>query len=332
MKLFKQIWEILKTTFKDWNARDVSTDANGLSYSAIFSIPGLLIIIIWVAGIFFGEEAVRGQVTQSVGRLMGTDVGTTVENLIVSGMVDNDNIWMKIIGIGSLVFGATNLFFQLQKSLNRLWDIQAAPNRAWYKFLIDRASSLGLILIIGFLLLITLVLSSFIGLANDYLTSKFNVETQFLVYFLNFGIGFIVTMVLFAMMFKVLPDVELKWRSVWTGAFFTTILFTIGKFLLTYYFNEFKPTSAFGGAGTVILVMMWFNYTCQLIFFGAEFTKVYANEMKHEVKLSKHAKWATQTIQTGESSDVVTGVEVVENSESIINIDKNKKEFKDSGI
>lgn len=328
----KRIWNILKDTFKDWNARDLGMDAASLAYSAIFSIPGLLIIIIWVAGIFFGEEAVRGQVAQTIGTLIGRDASNTIEDLIVSGMVNKENIWMKLIGIGTLVFGATNLFIQLQKSLNRLWDIQAKPKRAWYKFLLDRASSLGLILVIGFLLLITLFISSFIGLANNFIVSRFNLETEILLYVTNFMVGFIVTMVLFAMMFKVLPDVIIGWKSVWIGAFFTASLFTIGKFLLTYYFSEFNPTSAFGAAGTVILVMMWVNYTCQLIFFGAEFTKVYAKDMGHEVKLSPYAKWNPKIIPDDEQKNVVTGAEVVDDIKEDISKMNVNKEYKDTGI
>lgn len=311
MSKFSDFWDIIKTTFKDWSARDVGTDAASLAYSAIFSIPGLLIIVIWIAGNFFGEEAVRGEITKVVGGMMGHDVGKSVEEMVVSGMVDKKNFWMKTFGVATLVFGATSLFFQLQKSLNKLWDVEAAPKKAWQKYVLDRANSLGMILVIAFLLLVTLILSSVIGLANDWMVRKFNIETVFLVQLINILIGFLVTMALFAFMFKVLPDVEISWKSVWTGAFATALLFTVGKYILTYYFDTFKPTSAFGAAGTVILLMLWFNYTCQLIFLGAEFTKVNAKKKGHVIKPSRHAKWSPQIVPVEKSGDVVDGADVV---------------------
>lgn len=149
-----------------------------------------------------------------------------------------------------------------------------------------------MILIIAFLLLISLALTSLIGLANEFITRHFGIETYIAMNFINFVLGFIVAMILFAFMFKVLPDVEISWRSVWMGAFVTAVLFSIGKFLLGIYFDLAKPTSVFGAAGTVLLLMLWINYTCQIIFFGAEFTKVYADKMGHIIKPSKHAKWS----------------------------------------
>ncbi|AZI22048.1 YihY/virulence factor BrkB family protein [Chryseobacterium taklimakanense] len=305
MKL-KELWDIAVTTFKDWSARDVGTDAASLAYSAIFSMPGLLIIVIWFAGIFFGEEAVRGEITSFLGSMMGHDVGKSVEEMVVSGMIDKKNVVMKAVGVASLVFGATTLFFQLQKSLNKLWDVVAAPKRAWEKYILDRANSLGMILIIAFLLLITLLISAFIGLANNWVIHQFGIETLAFMNIINAVIGFLVTMLLFAAIFKILPDVELEWKSVWIGAAVTAALFTVGKFLLTYYFDTFKPTSSFGTAGTIILLMLWINYTCQIIFFGAEFTKVYAKKKGHKLIPSKHAKWSPQIVPQDTSHEVIS--------------------------
>lgn len=288
----KFFWEALRETFKKWNESSASNDSASLAYYAIFSIPGLLIIIIWIAGNFFGEEAIRGQITSQISGIMGTDAAKSVQDMIAGALIDKENIFMKIVGIGSLVFGSTTLFFQLQRSLNSMWDVQAAPKKAFIKFLLDRANSLGMILILGFLLMITMVLSSLISLLNDWITRYFGLETYMLVELVNYLIGFVVIMILFALMFKVLPDVEISWKPVWRGAFLTTILFTLGKFLLSLYFGTAKPTSAFGAAGTVILIMMWINYSCMLVFFGAEFTKIYAYKRGYKIIPSKHAKWS----------------------------------------
>ncbi|MEY8761898.1 YihY/virulence factor BrkB family protein [Chryseobacterium tongliaoense] len=288
----KFFWEVLRETFSEWNSSSASKDSASLAYYAIFSIPGLLIIIIWIAGNFFGEEAIRGEISNQISGLMGNDVAKSIEGMIAGALIDKQNIFMKIVGIGSLVFGSTTLFFQLQHTLNTLWDVEAAPKKALIKFLLDRANSLGMILILGFLLMITMILSSMISLFNNWITNYFGLETYMLVEFVNFAIGFGVVMLLFALMFKVLPDVKISWKPVWRGALLTTILFTLGKFLLSLYFGNFKPTSTFGAAGTVILIMMWINYSCMLVFFGAEFTKVYTYKKGYEIILSKHAKWS----------------------------------------
>lgn len=291
LKELQFFWETAKETFNEWNNSSASNDSASLAYYAIFSIPGLLIIIIWIAGYFFGEDAIRGEITNQISGMMGQDVAKSIQDMIAGALIDRENIFMKIVGIGSLVYGSTTLFFQLQKSLNNLWDVEAAPKKALVKFILDRANSLGMILILGFLMMITMVLSSLISLFNNFITNYFGIETYVLVEIINFSVGFGITVLLFALMFKVLPDVEISWRSVWKGALLTAILFTLGKFLLSLYFGQFKPTSAFGAAGTVILIMMWINYSCMLIFLGAEFTKVYTYKKGYKIIPSKHAKW-----------------------------------------
>ncbi|MDQ0592814.1 membrane protein [Chryseobacterium ginsenosidimutans] len=292
MKHINFFWETLKEAFKEWNNSTASNDSASLAYYAIFSIPGLLIIIIWIAGYFFGEEAIRGEISNQISGIMGQDVAKSIQDMIAGALIDKENIFMKAVGIGSLIFGSTTLFFQLQHSLNTLWDVKAAPKKAFVKFLLDRANSLGMILMIGFLLMITMVLSSLISVLNNWITAYFGLETYILVQLVNFSIGFLIVMFLFALIFKVLPDVKVSWKPIWKGAFLTAVLFTLGKFLLSLYFGTAKPTSAFGAAGTVILIMMWINYSCMLIFFGAEYTKVYAYRKGYTIVPSKHAKWS----------------------------------------
>ena len=293
MKKIKFYWDLLKETFTEWNNSPASSNSASLAYYAIFSIPGLLIIIIWIAGYFFGEEAIRGEISTQITGIMGADVSKSIESMIAGALIDKKNIFMKIVGVGSLVFGATTLFFQLQKSLNSLWEVESAPKKALVKFLLDRANSLGMILVLGFLLMITMVLSSLISVFNNIITHYFGFETYMLVEIVNAAVGFCLVMLLFALMFKFLPDVEIPWKPVWAGAFFTTLLFLIGKFLLNLYFGNVKPTSTFGAAGTVILIMIWINYSCMLIFFGAEFTRLYALKKGYSIQPSKFAKWSS---------------------------------------
>ncbi|WP_374445807.1 YihY/virulence factor BrkB family protein [Epilithonimonas sp.] len=296
MKKLNHLWEILKETFNEWMSSSAAKDSASMAYNAIFSLPGLLIIIIWTASNFFGEEAVNGEVRRQLQGIMGYEGAKSIQDIIKSAMVDKENFWMKALGVGTLVFGATSLFFQMQSSLNNLWDVESVPKKAWQKFLLDRANSLGMILIIAFLLLISMLLSSLIGLANDLITKYFGLETYVIIQASNFILGFAIVTVLFAFMFKVLPDVEIKWKSVWIGAVVTALLFNIGKMLISFYFDFSKPTSIFGAAGTVILLMMWINYSCQLVFFGAEFTKIYAYRMGHKIIPSKHANWSKEKL------------------------------------
>lgn len=293
IKQLKFFWELLLEAGKEFGNSTALKDSASISYYSIFSIPGLLIIIIWIASAFFGEEAIRGQITSQIDVLMGKDAAKSVEELIASALIDKENFIMKTVGVGSLVFAATTLFFQLQQSLNHLWDVEAAPQKAYLKFIVDRVNSLGMILVIGFLLMITMLMSTLISLFNNFIKAKLGIGTYLMVDVLNYVIGFGMVVLLFALMFKVLPDIQLRWKSVWTGAIFTAVLFTLGRYLLGLYFSEFQPTSTFGKAGTVILIMMWINYTSSLIFFGAELTKVYTYKKGLPVKLSKHAKWRT---------------------------------------
>ena len=180
MNILKSFWETLKEAFTGWNDSSAMRDAASLAYYAIFAMPGLLIIIIWIAGNFFGEEAITGEVSNQISHLMGEKAAESVEDLIASSLIDRDNIFMKVVGVGTLIFGATTIFFQLQISLNALWDVKAAPKRAIKKYLMDRTNSLGMILVIGFLMMIMMIMSSVISFLNDYITTRMGLETYIL--------------------------------------------------------------------------------------------------------------------------------------------------------
>ncbi|WP_114751409.1 YihY/virulence factor BrkB family protein [Pleomorphovibrio marinus] len=297
---FSHLKPLLASTTKRWLGAEPFRQSALISYYAIFSIPGLLIIIIWAAGVFFGEEAVQGEITQQIGGAMGPDAAQSLESIVYSAHISTSSWVMKIVGIGALVFGATTLFFQLQKSLNYLWDVEPDPDNNLKKFILDRASSLGLILVIAFLLLISLLLSSALAILSDWITGNFGDSAYFMMEGFDFILSFVVISLLFALMFKFLPDVEIQWKSVWVGALATALLFTIGKTLLGIYFGMADPTSGFGAAGTVILIMVWVNYTSLILFFGAEFTHEYAHFYGHSIKPSSHAKWTASRLREEE--------------------------------
>ena len=180
-------WEVLKDAVGEFGRSSAFKDSAALSYYSIFSIPGLLIIIVWVAGNFFGEEAIRGEITNQIGGMMGKDTAESIQQLIAGAMIDKENFVMKAVGVGSLIFASTTLFFQLQQSLNSLWDVEAAPKKAWLKFILDRANSLGMILVIGFLMITTMLMSTLISLFSAFIKSKLGIGTYIMVDVLNHG-------------------------------------------------------------------------------------------------------------------------------------------------
>ncbi|MXV37971.1 YihY family inner membrane protein [Flavobacteriaceae bacterium Ap0902] len=291
---FKFYLEVFKKTFKSYTDSNVFIESAGLAYSALFSIPGLLIIIIWSAGAFFGEKVVRGEISNQIEMALDRDAARSIQKIIEKAMIDQDGILMKTVGVMTLIFGATTLFFMLQKSLNNLWGIETQPNQAIKKYVMDRINSLVVILIIGLLMVVSMILSTVLSSLNEFITTEFGAETYQMAQIINLGVGFLLVAAIFAIIFKILPDVEIPWKAVYTGALVTAVLFTLGKFLLGYYFENFEPASAYGAAGTVVLIMIWINYSFLIIFFGAEFTKIHAMEKGYKFKPSDHAVWKSQ--------------------------------------
>jgi len=286
---FKDIFSLLKETYKEWNADEPFELSSVIAYYSIFSLPALLVIIISVVGMFFGTEAVTGQISAQIGEMLGKDAGEGIETMIVNANKGGKNIVATIIGIATLLFGATGVFIQLQKSLNKVWNVKANPNEGFKRLLVLRATSLGLILAIGFLLLISLVITTGLAAFGDWITKMLPDFMFYVMYVLNIVLSLGIMTLLFAMIYKLLPDVKLQWRTVWTGAFVTAILFEIGKFGLSIYFGKAEPGSAYGAAGSIILILLWVSYSCLILFFGAEFTQVYAKRYGHIIEPSPHA-------------------------------------------
>lgn len=288
------IFSLLKATAKEFMEDDPFRQSAVIAYYSIFSLPALLIIVIWIASAVFGQEAIQGQISGQIGNMLGEDTGKTVETMIVNAQQQKSSLIMKIFGIATLVFGSTTVFFQLQKSLNHIWDVKQDPKIDWKKMVKDRGSSLGLIVIIGFLLLISLVASAVITSLGDWIKSNFPSYMLYVIEVANVVVSIGLATLLFGIMFKVLPDVEIEWEMVWKGAFVTAILFVIGKFLLGLYFGMASPGSTYGAAGSIILILLWVNYTCLILFFGAEFTQVHARIEGYKLIPSEHAQWRTE--------------------------------------
>ncbi|HSJ67050.1 MAG TPA: YihY/virulence factor BrkB family protein [Anditalea sp.] len=285
----KKVWEVLKTSGKRWNDADPFRQAAIISFYAILSLPALMVVIISIAGYFFGDEAVSGNLSNEISEMIGADAAVMIEDLVANASQAESSTIGIIIGVGVIIFGATTVFFQLQKSLNRIWGLIPKPGGALKKYLVDRLFSFGLILVIGFLLLISLVLSALMAILSEWLQTFLPSYLFVLINILNYLISLGVIATLFAMMFKMLPDAKIEWRTVWVGGFLTAFLFEIGKFGLSIYFGTAEPESVYGAAGSIILILIWISYVSMILFYGAEFTRTWAVEFGHGVRPKDNA-------------------------------------------
>lgn len=286
----KGVFAYLKETYLNWLDDEAFRQSAVIAYYSIFSLPALIIIVVNVVGIFYGQEAVQGQITGQIGSMIGEESAEQVQTMVANASDQGNSTLAIVIGIGTLLFGATGLFYQLQQSLNKVWDVEAKPSAGILKVVLDRALSLGIVLAIGFLLIISLIATAALSAVSDWVQQQLSDTLVYLFYVANFVLSIGMVTLFFALIYKVLPDVNIPWRTVWIGAFVTAILFTIGKFALGLYFGKTDPASTFGAAGSVILILLWVNYSGLIFLFGAEFTKVYAHKNNHKITVSSHAQ------------------------------------------
>ena len=290
----KEFPGILVKTYKRWMANEPFQLSAAVSYYALFSFPALLIIVIQTVGIFYDKNMVKGKIIDEIGMVLGKDSAETIENLIKNALIEDQNTFALIVGLGTLLYGATGMFVSLQKALNTIWEVEPDPKAGILKLLKDRLFSLSLILVIGFLLLISLVITALISAIEGWIDANFPDIMLGIIHLINFVISLAIITILFGMIFKILPDVTIKWKHVWLGAFVTSLLFSIGKFGLGIYFGAASPESAFGAAGSIVLILLWVSYSSLILFFGAEFTKVFTDKANEKVVPLAHAKLKTK--------------------------------------
>jgi len=287
---FKEAFSLLKDTYKGWSASDPWRLSAVVAYYAVLSLPALLVIIINIAGAVFGTEAIQGKVSDEIGKAMGPDAASSIETMIANASQGKKTTIATILGIATLLFGATGVFYQLQKSLNEIWEVKEDPKAGIKKMIINRTTGLGLIIVIGFLLLISLFISTLLSALSNYIKGIFPDYLLTLFYLINLIISLGIVTFLFALIFKFLPDINIKWKSIWAGSVVTSLLFVLGKFLLSIYFGKADPGSTYGATGSIILILLWVSYSCLILFFGAEFIKVYALKYGHPVETKKFAR------------------------------------------
>ncbi len=285
----QDIWELLKATFSEWSEDKASRLAAALAYYTVFSLAPLLIIAIAVAGMVFGQEAARGEIVAQIESVVGQQGAEAIQTMIANaGQSTDGGIIATVIGLATLIFAATGAFAQLQDALNTVWEVSPETGSGVLGMIRTRFLSFTMILGIGFLLLVSLVISAALSAIGGFfgnLLPGYDILWQGV----NFLISFGVTTLLFAMIFKVLPDVDIAWSDVWVGALVTALLFTLGKFLIGLYLGRSSVSSTYGAAGSFVVVLLWVYYSAQILLLGAEFTQVYANRYGSRIRFSEGA-------------------------------------------
>ena len=289
----KKLWNILKRSVADFIDDNVLKLSSSLAFSTIFSLPGLLIIIIWLATIFYGREIIEGTIYKQIQSFVGATAANSIQEAMNSFMFAGSSKIATIIGFVSLIIGATAVFSEIQDSINLIWKLKSKPKkgRGWLRLIINRLLSFSIIVSLGFILLVSLVINGAMDLLLGELLQRFPDMTVVVVYIVNLILTFFVTAFIFGIIFKVLPDARLEWRHVRVGAFTTTILFMVGKFLISYYLGHSQMTTAYGTTGSIIVVLLWVYCSAMILYFGAAFTRQYAIEMGSNIYPNKYAVW-----------------------------------------
>lgn len=275
---FSAIWEILKETFSEWSKDKVSLLAAALAYYTVFSLAPLLIIVIAIASAVFGTEAARNEIVGQIQGLVGETGAQFLQMAIENANKPTTGFMTSIINVIILLFGASGVFAQLQEALNMIWAVPPKPKLNFLRIIQSRFLSFTMVLGIGFLLLVSLVLNAALSAMFNYLGNLI-IGIGFFWEMSNFIFSIIITSVLFALIYKILPDVKIAWSNVWVGAIISSVLFNLGKSLLAIYLVKSSFSSTYGAAASPIIVLTWVYYSAQILFFGAELTKV--QSIKH---------------------------------------------------
>lgn len=274
----KDLPKLFAKTANNWFASNPFELSAVVAYYAILSLPALIVIILNLVGNVWGREIVQGELLDEISAAVGVQTAESIRVMMLERGDESVSIFTTIIGFITLIYGSTGVFYQLQAAFDKIWKIKDNQDaNGFVKMLLSRLKSFGFILIIGFLLLISFIFTSIISAFSNRI-EEFVPESLFdYVYLIDFTISIFFIYVLFATMFKYLPTKSVRWRAVRIGAALTAILFVIGKYLMAWYFSEMDPGSTYGAAGSIILIMLWVSYSSLILFFGANFTKVYSD-------------------------------------------------------
>jgi membrane protein len=300
---FKGIWEVVKSAFGGFGDHKVTKLSGSLAYYTVFSMGPLVILIISICSIVWKKEAIEGQIYYQLVDFLGKDTALQLQGIIKSAAVSDQSFISVVVGGITLLIGATTVFAEIQDSINTIWGLKPKPKRGWLKMLQNRFLSFSVIVSLGFVLLVSLGLTSLLDGFGGKLEKNFSAVSVPVLYVVNLAITFGVISLIFGVIFKVLPDAQIKWRDVASGAMVTAVLFMIGKFAISIYIGKSNVGGTYGAAGSLVVLLLWTYYSSIILFFGAEFTKAYAIAYGSEIKPNHYAVTTREVeIETGNDS------------------------------
>ncbi|MCF6404510.1 YihY/virulence factor BrkB family protein [Chitinophaga filiformis] len=288
-KSFKDYFTILKAAFTGFLDDMALKFSASLAYYTVFSLAPLLLLLISLAGFFLSRDVIQSKVFSEINGLVGNEAANQIQDMIDNLKTTGKSTISVIIGVVTLIIGATTVFGEIQQSINIIWQVKPKPKKGWLKLIRDRLLSGSMIVTLGFLLLVSLVLNGALDAVSERLKNFVPDVTVTLFNIISYLISFIIISTLFGVIFKVLPDAKIGWKDVRAGAFFTAILFMIGRLVIGIYIEKSATSSTYGAAGSLIVIMLWVYYTAAILYFGAEFTRAYADFNGKRIEPSDYA-------------------------------------------
>ena len=289
MKKIKEVGKVIIQAFKSFGEDKIPKYSASLAYTTVFSFGPLLIVIIFICSIFFGQEATQGKIYSQMQQFVGKDAALQLQTIIQNASISNKRSFAAVIGIVTLILGATAVFAEIQDSINTIWGFKAKPKKGLWKIIRNRFLSFSVIVSLGFLLLVSLAISAILEGLSDHLKASFPNVTVVIFYILNLIISFIVITSLFAVIFKVLPDAKTKWKDILPGALASGILFMIGKFAISFYIGKSHVGTTYGAAGSLVVLLLWVYYSAIILYLGAEFAKTWASYKGSSIRPNDYA-------------------------------------------
>ena len=289
MKKIKETGKVIMQSFKNFGEDKIPKYSASLAYTTVFSLGPLLIVIIFLCSIFFGQEATQGKIYSQMQQFVGQDAALQLQTIIQNASISNKGSFAAVIGIVTLILGATAVFAEIQDSINTIWGFKAKPKKGLWKIIRNRFLSFSVVVSLGFLLLVSLAISTILEGLSDQLKARFPNVTVVIFYILNLIISFVVITTLFAVIFKVLPDAQTKWKDIFPGALASGILFMIGKFAISFYIGKSHVGTTYGAAGSLVVLLLWVYYSAIILYLGAEFAKTWASYKGSSIQPNDYA-------------------------------------------
>jgi len=288
------MWSIIKESLTNFLNNKALQMSAALAFYTVFAIAPILIVVISLCDIFYGRAAIEGAIFQQMDDLIGRTAALQIEQIIRNATISRDISWASVVGVIALLIAATGVFAEIQDSINFIWRLKAKPKKGWLKLILNRLLSFSMMVSLSFILLVSLIVNSVLDLLGQQLLKFFPDMAIFFAHIINLFITFITISLLFASIFKVLPDARIKWHDVIVGSITTAILFMLGQSGIGYYLGKTKISSTYGAAGSVIIILLWVYYSAMILYFGAFFTHVYAIRKGRNIYPRDYAVWVQE--------------------------------------